>query len=299
MDQFNESINNLFDKLKGWLNDFIVALPNMVIAFLVVVIGFYLTRRLRKYVYRLMGRITNHESLRNLATTIATVVFYAIILILALSVLNLSKALTSILAGAGVAGLAIGLALQDPILNLFSGIMMATRSAFKLGDLVETNDYFGTITKISLRSTHLRTYSGQEVIIPNKIVYQNPIKNYNLNHERRIEVSCGVSYGDNLERVQQIALDAIRENVDYNQEKELQFFYTEFGSSSINFVLRIWVKNIDQAKYLATQSAAIIALKQAFDAQDIAIPFPIRTLDFGVKGGEKLAEAWPDLTAIN
>lgn len=193
------------------------------------------------------------------------------------------------LAGAGVAGLAIGLALQDPIMNVFSGIMMSTKKAFEIGDLVETNDYFGTIRKMSLRSTIIRTPQGEEVLMPNKLVYQNPLKNYSTSQERRVDISCGVSYGDDLQKVRKVAIAAIQKEVKHNENKQVELFFNEFGDSSINFQLRFWLQRPSLKDYMAAQSEAIIALKTAFDENDIMIPFPIRTLDFGIRGGEQLS----------
>ena len=102
------------------------------------------------------------------------------------------------------------------------------------------------------------------------------------------DLTCGVSYGDDLQLVRDVALRAIEEAVDYNKEKPVELFYTEFGNSSINFTLRFWLNNTAQKAYLQAQSEAIMALKKAFDENDITIPFPIRTLDFGIKGSENL-----------
>lgn len=82
----------------------------------------------------------------------------------------------------------------------------------------------------------------------------------------------------------------VQEHCRYDDSRPLEFFYTEFGSSSINFELRFWLKDGRQASYLQARSDAIMALKGAFDENDITIPFPIRTLDFGIKGGERLGE---------
>ncbi|PHN01902.1 mechanosensitive ion channel family protein [Flavilitoribacter nigricans] len=290
LDQFNQSLGNLGTKLQGWLNSLIVNLPDLLLAILVLVVGIYLTKRMQNYFYRLISRFSDKETVNRLLSNIATALFFLIVLFIVLSILGLDTALTTLLGTAGVAGLAVGLALQDPIVNLFAGIMMSMRTFFKIGDLVETNDFFGVVEKISLRSTILKTLQGQEVVLPNKNVYQNPLKNYSTSGERRIDLSCGVSYGDNLENVKQIAISAIEDNLDYNNNRPVELFFTEFGNSSINFTLRFWTNSGNQKNYMELQSNAIIAIKKAFDANDITIPFPIRTLDFGIKGGEKLNE---------
>lgn len=293
MQQFNNSFNNLAEKLEGWLNNIIVAVPNLILAAFVLAIGIFLARYVNKYVQKIIRRFSDHRSVNSLISSIVTTIFVLMVIMVVLSILQLDTALQSLLAGAGVAGLAIGLALQDPIVNLFSGIMMSTKGSFHLGDLVESNDFFGTIKNINLRSTVIETLQGQEVIIPNKITYQNPFKNYSTNGRRRIDLSCGVSYGDDLEKVRDLAISTIKQSVAIQEGSEVELFFHEFGNSSINFTLRFWISDYRQKAFLQAQSEAIIAIKKAFDANDIMIPFPIRTLDFGIKGGEKLAEALP------
>lgn len=290
LNQFYTSLGNLTNKLQGWLNSVIVNLPDLILAALVLIIGIFLTRRIRSYFLRLIGRFSKQITVNRLLANLATAVFFMGILFVVLSILGLDTALTTLLGTAGVAGLAVGLALQDPIVNLFSGVMMTARTFFKIGDLVETNGFTGIIEKISLRSTVLKTFQGQEVVLPNKDVYQNPLKNYSTSGERRVDLSCGVSYGDALPMVKDIALQAMEEVAGRNKNKAVEFFYTEFGNSSINFYLRFWLKDTSQKAYLHAQSEAIIALKKAFDHHDITIPFPIRTLDFGIKGGEDLKQ---------
>lgn len=290
MEQINESLGNLVNKLEGWLNTFIVMLPNILLAALVMGIGLLLTRIIRKYVERIANRFVRHEAVVKLITSITTAIFVILIILLALTILKLDTALKSVLAGAGVAGLAIGLALQDPIVNLFSGVMMSTKRAFEIGDWIETNDHTGRIERITLRSTIIRTPQGEQVLLPNKLIYHNPMKNYSSSGERRVELACGVSYGDDLREVQKIAREAIESNVDFNKSKEVEVFFTEFGDSSINFQLRFWLKKAGWKDYVAARSEAIVHLKEAFDANDIMIPFPIRTLDFGIRGGEPLNE---------
>lgn len=290
MEQINESIKNLKEKLQGWLDTVIVMLPNLLMALFVLVVGWLLTKFIQRWVEKIIRRFSNHESVVRLGTNVFTVIFVMLIIFLALTILDLDKMLTSLLAGAGVLGLAIGLALQDPLVNLFSGVMMSTKSNYQIGDWVESNGYTGRITEISLRSTIIRTPQGENVLLPNKDIYHNPMKNYTTSGERRVEIACGVSYGDDLKMVRQTAIDAIKKQLTYNDKRDVELFFTDFGDSSINFILRFWLENPTWLSYVAARSEAIIALKQAFDDKDIMIPFPIRTLDFGIRGGEPLDE---------
>ncbi len=210
-----------------------------------------------------------------------------------LGILNLSGVVTSLLAGVGIIGLALGFAFQDLTANFMAGILIAIRQPFDIDDVVETNNFTGTIEKVSLRSTSLRTFQGQIVLVPNKDIFGNPIVNYSVTRKRHIDLSCGVAYGDDLEKARDLAIQAVK-TIDYiDTSKEVQLFYTEFGDSSINFEVRFWIEFKKQVDFLRAQSDAIIRIKRSFDQNGITIPFPIRTLDFGVVGGEKLAEALP------
>ncbi|MGB3546682.1 MAG: mechanosensitive ion channel family protein [Saprospiraceae bacterium] len=292
MEDFKFDLQPLYAELQTWYKEGIKLLPNILLATLALVFGIMLTRFLRKYFDRLANKITSQTTVASLLSSIMTFIFGVLVLLLVLSIMGMSGTLQSILAGAGVVGLAVGLAFQDPILNLFSGIIISTQSFFNLGDLVEISDKKGIVSKITLRTTQLRSLQGQEIVIPNKDVAQGILVNYSVLKMRRVDVSCGVSYGDDLRKVKKVTIQAVKDAVPYDESKDVQLFFNEFGDSSINYTLRFWMdeRKTDQASYLDAQSKAIIAIAEAYDANDIMIPFPIRTLDFGIKGGEKLNE---------
>ena len=186
--------------------------------------------------------------------------------------------------------LALAFAFQDIAANFMSGIFMSFRRPFDIGDLVNVDHKMGRIEAINLRDTTLITLQGQRLIIPNKAVFQNTIENYSSTGKRRLDLSVGVSYGDDLAKVKSVVLAAIDALTEKDPNRQPELFYKEFGDSSINFDLRVWLRDVDQLNYLEAQSEAIMIIKKAFDQNDITIPFPIRTLDFGIKGGETLSE---------
>ena len=282
----------LFNELRSWWAGLLQNLPNIALALIVVVIGYFFTKFARKYIDRLSRRLVHDSTVAGLLSSILTALVVLAFIFLTLVSLNLTGVVATILGAAGVVGLALGLAFQDPILNLFSGIMLSIRNLFKEGDLIEVSGFFGKVQKVNLRNTILMTLQGQEVLIPNKTVAQEPIKNFTRYGMRRVDLSCGVSYGDDLSKVKELTIQAIKDAVPYDKSKEVQLFFNEFGNSSINYTLRFWLdqRKTGQADFLAAQSEAIMAIKRVYDANDIMIPFPIRTLDFGIKGGEKLRE---------
>lgn len=283
----------ILGKLEDWIMGLIEMLPNLALAALIVFIGFLIARVARKVIGSGMRKITRHDSLQTLVTTTAYITIILVACFMALGVLNLDKTVTSLLAGAGIIGLALGFAFQDIMANFMSGVMLAIRRPFFEGDLIESQDKKGIVYKLNLRATILRSLQGQFHIIPNKEVFENTITNYSTLGKRRIDLECGISYGDDLEKVKRLTLEAVKKVNTVLQEEDISLYFTEFGDSSINFVVRFWVTFKRQPDYLQAKSDAIMAIKQTYDENDIMIPFPIRTLDFGIKGGEKLHEVWP------
>ncbi|MEP3390718.1 MAG: mechanosensitive ion channel family protein [Reichenbachiella sp.] len=286
----NKAIEILSGKLSSWLEAFTALLPNMVVAVFVLVVSYIVARMLKMAVNRLMARFSAKEAINSLFTTLVYLTTLAIGLMVALNVLHLEQTVTSLLAGAGIIGLALGFAFQDIAANFISGVLIAFRKPIQLGDIIETKSFMGTVEKIDLRVTMLRTFQGLHVIIPNKDVFQSPVTNYTKTSDRRIDLEVGVSYADDLEKVKKVAIEAVSELPYLLPNKEVELHYTAFGDSSINFKLMIWVHYPNEPGYLKAQSDAIIAVKKAFDANDITIPFPIRTMDFGIKGGKTLSE---------
>jgi small conductance mechanosensitive channel len=152
----------------------------------------------------------------------------------------------------------------------------------------------GKVVTINIRDTVIKTFQGQLVIIPNKEIFQKSLENFTASERRRIDLTVGVSYGENLDEVKQVTLQAVKEVTLLDPEHPPRLFFEEFADSSINFTLQLWLTHTEQPMFLQARSEAIMLIKKAFDENKITIPFPIRTLDFGIKGGEKLSDVMKD-----
>lgn len=287
---FNEAIHLVFGKVESWLEIFVSMLPNLVVALLVLIAFFFIAKIVRGLFRNTINRFVGGTALSSLFTTMVHFSIVAMGLVIALNILQLNQTVTSLLAGAGIIGLALGFAFQDIAANFMSGILMAIRKPILVGDIVETNGYMGTVEKINLRVTVVKTFQGLHVIIPNKEVFQSPLTNYTKTNERRIDLECGVSYGDDLQKVKKIAEEAIMNLSFLLEGKQVDLYFTSFGDSSINFKLMFWITYPDQPGFMKARSEAIMSLKKAFDENEITIPFPIRTLDFGANEGIKISE---------
>lgn len=282
------TFDKLITKLEGWLDHAVVMLPNLLLGLIALSVFIVLARLFRKGTVKLVNQFSDNYAVNNLLGRMVSIIVILLGIFVMLSVLQLDKTVTSLLAGAGVVGLAIGFAFQDMIANLISGVMIAIRKPFKKGDLIETNSFFGTVIGMDLRNTILKIPQGQHIIIPNKDVFQKAIKNY-ATGERRIDMEVGVAYGTDLEKAEKIALDSINEIPYISKDKEVALHYTSFGNSSINFLLLYWIDQSKQPDFFKAQSDGIKQVKKAFDKHEINIPFPIRTLEIGPGSKQMLA----------
>lgn len=288
------ALSEAWGKVVAWVEGLIESLPNLVAAILVLVVFWGLARVVRKVVGRIATRLADQPEINRLIASSAFGVTVGIGLVLALGVLNLDKTVTSLLAGAGIIGLALGFAFQDIAENFIAGIILNLRNQFTEGDIVESGDYMGVIERVELRATVMRTFTGQRVLIPNAEVFKNAIVNYTQSRMRRVDVAVGVAYGDDLEKAREVAIEAVEGVPGRDETRPVELFYQEFGDSSINFQVRFWIPFLSrQVDYLEARSQAIMRIKTAFDRHGITIPFPIRTLDFGgdVVGGVAFSDA--------
>lgn len=271
----------LIDKLQGWGESLILKLPNFIVAVIVFAIFWFLARYVSKFVRNILMRGVRQDSIKVMAGQTAFAITVLVGFFIALGIMDLDKVLTSVLAGAGVVGLAIGLALQGTLNNTFSGVILSFMPRLQLGDWVETNDYAGVVEDITLRNVTLRQADNNYVIVPNSNIVDSPFKNWSQTARSRVFINCGVGYESDLEKVKELTLETLTNTFEQQSKEEIEFYYEGFGDSSINFVARFWAPVSRRRDMLIAQDKAIIAIKKAFDANDINIPFPIRTLDFG------------------
>lgn len=272
------------NKLIGWGESLIIMLPNFILALLALIAFIFLGRLFRSLLRKLLNKALKNDSLSSLISKIVFVVIVVVGSFVSLSVLNLDKTVTSLLAGAGIVGLALSFAFQDIATNFIAGFMMAVKRPFRVGQVIHCEGHSGVVKHLGIRTTEITSFQGQEIIIPNKMLFQNPLINDSENIYKRIDLEARVSYGEDLERVRDITIDAVKNIPSIQKEREITFVFTEFDKDAINFTIKIWVEFNAQIDFSKSRSEAIIAIKKAYDKEGISIPFPIRTLDFGESG---------------
>ncbi len=279
--KITDLLEGVVDKLVGWVQTLVVMLPNIVVATLVIAIAWIVSKWIAKTVPRVLFRVTRNRPISNLMGTVARLAVSLIGIFFALGLLNLDKTVTSLIAGVGVVGLALGFAFQDIAANFMSGLMMALNRPFRPEDQVEVAGQLGRVKAVELRATTIETLDGLELLVPNKEIFQNAIINYTSTPKRRLEISVGTAYSDDMAEVERVVIDALDGLETRDTSKDIEVLFDEFGSSSINLSALVWLSKSDQMTYRKARSDGMMRIKRAFDEAGISIPFPIRTLDFG------------------
>jgi small conductance mechanosensitive channel len=284
MDEFKKAFDSMWNKLEHWLESIITGLPNLILAIVVFVVALIISRYTKKVVYRVTQKSRLQESMKQLLSQLVSIGVVLIGLIIILGILNLGRAFNTILAGAGVAGLAVGLALQGALANTYSGILLSYIKQIKFGDWIKTNEYEGEVVDLDLRVLTLKQVDNNLVYIPNKMVVENPIKNYSTTSQSKVILTCGVSYDADLDFVRQLVLETLVEHIEViKNTTDILFLYREFDDSSINFETRFWIDSSSALEVAKAKSEAMVVIKKAFDEHNVTIPFPIRTLDIPQK----------------
>ncbi len=275
---FEDALRLMFIRLNGWFKLAISHLPDLLLAVGVVIVFNLLARYLRRLMVKSLDHLSDNPALVNLTGTFIQLTISSVGLFYALGLIGLDKTVTSLLAGAGVLALAIGFALQDLTANFISGTIIALQRPIQVHDVVETNGYTGRVISVKLRSVVLDNFSGQTIEIPSKDVFQKPIVNYTRSGQRRIELSAGISYADDLDKAQRVAIEAIGKLPFLRAGKPVEMNYRGFTLDMVQFFVWFWIDPTKADPATAT-SEALKALKKAFDKHSILIVFAPYTLD--------------------
>lgn len=298
--RIEKATTTLKEKLNTWVELFIDNLPNLILAIIVMGVAFLIAKYTSRWMNKLVSKRVSQPSISNLISKTMAIVIVLMALFLSLAIMNLNDALTSLLTGAGITGLVVGLALQGTLSNTIAGIILSVRRKIQIGHWVETNGYAGEVVDINLKDFTLKESDNNVVIIPNKTILENPLKNYSLTTKMRVVIECGVGYESDLEKVEQLTKETIAAS--FGQVKtpeDVEFYYTEFGSSSINYICRFWIDAESMLEKLKAKTKAIIEIKKAYDKENINIPFPIRTLQFDNKLDFKVPEQMEEVFSKN
>ena len=268
-------------KLTGWLEAGVAHLPNVAASILIFLFFYVAGSIVFRTTTKVFSRMLDSRAIADLAASSIRVFVLVLGLFLALGVLGLQKTVFSLLAGAGILGLAIGFAFQDLAENLIAGFMLGVRKPLQPGDLIRSNNQLGHVHRLNLRNTIVDDFNGQRIYIPNKEVIKNVLENFSKTGRRRIECRVGIRYDQDLEEALSVMRTALEELPFVDADEDVEVWANDFGDSGIQCLCRYWfVYPNGKAGYFEAVDSGIRALKQSLDAKGIVIPYPVRTVQF-------------------
>ena len=264
-EQILSFLNQAIDLVVGYGLDVLGAL-------VILIVGFMVAGWARRSVLRVLNRAPRVDE--TLKPVIASSVRYGILVFVLIAVLaQFGVQTTSVIALLAAGGLALGLALQGTLQNIAAGIMLLFLRPFRVGDYIDAEGLSGTINEIGLFTTHMLTYNGIYLEVPNAKLWNRAILNYSRVEARRLDVVVGISYGDDIDKAQAVLLELMTSDSRVNAEPAPQVLVKELADSSVNLDLRCWAAGGDYWALLFDLNKAI---KQRLDVEGITIPFPQR-----------------------
>ena len=254
-------------------------LPNIVLALLVIGMTWVFSKFAIKIAARLVGKTHIRQDLKALIETLVRVFIWILGLLIAAAVAIPGFTPAGMIAGLGVGALAIGFAFQDIFENFLAGVLIMLRDKMNIGDWIDADGASGTVEKITLRETHIRQFSGELMILPNSLIFKNAVKIHTDQPLRRYDIMVGVSYDTDLEQAEAAIRRAVGSVKTVDESKSVDAFAREFGSSSIDFLVRWWVNTAETSPF-EVQRDVVYAIKRELDAEGIEIPFPYVTHTF-------------------
>ena len=250
-------------KLLAWLTGFVKLLPNLVVATIVFVVFFFVAKFIRRLASRALLKLSDKPAVSSLFATVLYLVVLFMGLFISLQLLHLEKTISSLLAGAGIIGLALGFAFQDLTANFISGVYIIFKKPFEVGNIVDTNGFVGEVEEIQLRSTTIRTYDGLHVMLPNKDIFQKAITNYSLSGERRVNITLTVPARTDINRLEQTVRKAVEDIPEINKEKKAEVYLTDYTGDNVKLEIWCWIDNSVPHGYVNTRHRIIKLIHDA------------------------------------
>lgn len=275
-----EPITILLKQLREMAREAIALLPQLLIAITIIVLTYFFALLVRGLVKRLLKHTRLRPSLRSLIVLLSSMGVWVLGFMIAAIIAFPNLTPTKMLAGLGIGSVAIGFAFKDIFENFLAGIIILLRREMRIDDFIECNGLEGKVESILVRETHIRQTDGQLLIIPNSVLFKNPLTIKTDLDQRRTTITCGVAYSEDIKKSRMVIREAVLScSSVISDSRPVQIFAQEFGDSSINFEVTWWTasKPLD-IRY--SRDEVIEAIKSALDEEGIEIPFPYRTLTF-------------------
>lgn len=261
-----EDINKYWDQIVDLV---VVYGASLLLAIITLIVGLWVVKRLVKVVEKTMNARNVDPSLKPFLLSIIGSLLKVMLIISVAGMVGVE--MTSFVAVLGAAGLAVGLALQGSLSNFAGGVLILLLKPFKVGDFIEAGSHSGTVREIQIFYTYITTVQNQEIIVPNGDLSNNAIKNYSFHDTRRMDLTFGIGYTDDMDKAKGILRKLVEAEPNILREPAFDIFIEELADSSVNYRVRAWAKT---SEFWPIVNNFPEKVKKAFDAEGIGIPFP-------------------------
>lgn len=272
-------IDTVVNSLRDLLGNAVKIFPAIITALIIIMLTRYAAKLTREIAEQIGQKTLHSKSLRSLLSKTAHVTTWIVGILFACVIAFPGLSLGDIIATLGLSSVAVGFAFQDIFKNFLSGILILIQRPFRIDDQIIVGDYEGTVERIDIRTTKIRTYDGERILMPNSELFTSAVRVRTAFDRRRTDLAVGVDYNTSLPKAKRILQKTIEGVEGVLDDKPPEIDLVGFGDSSIDFIVRYWT-HPRQPQVRQVQTRAILAIKEALDAADIGIPYPIRTLYF-------------------
>jgi small conductance mechanosensitive channel len=238
-------------------------------ALAIFLVGKFVVRLVVSAIAKLMQKQEVDKTLETFICNLVRTALMVVVVIAAIGAIGIET--TSFIAIFGAAGLAVGLALQGSLSNFASGVLIVLFRPYRVGDWIEAAGISGSVEQVQILTTILKTGDNKQIIVPNSQIMDSIITNYSANDTRRVDMVVGVSYSDDIDKVRETIMELIAADDRILAEPAPRIAVSQLADSSVNFIVRPWVKTSEYWDVLFDLTEAV---KKRFDKEGISIPFP-------------------------
>ncbi|NJC26998.1 mechanosensitive ion channel family protein [Neolewinella antarctica] len=287
-DQVETQVETLQTVFTDLWNDLIGAIPGLLLALVIFIIGLFVARWLAKIAGRkILSQMDDPLMGRFLTNTLRILLILGVVL-LALRAMGLGGIAAGIFGAAGVGAVVLGFAFQDIGENFIAGIVLAFNRPFDVDDTIRLDDHFGRVRGLNLRYTHLKTFDGKDIYIPNADVLKKPLQNYTADGFIRTDFGVGIDYGDDIEGAKEVIQEVLdgHDRLVHDGEHENFVVEDELAVSTVNLKVFFWLYTKDyRANALQSRGLVMRDVKNAIDRTGYSMPADITEVK--LYGGEK------------
>ena len=266
------AIGKLYDKLEFIFHSAIELIPNFLLAITVIIAFVIISKIISKKCEKALSKVSKNLTLNKLSSQVLGFLIISIGVFLSLGILHLDKMVVSLLAGVGILGLGFSFAFQHVAADLLSGVILSIRRSVNIGDLVKTNDVFGNVLEVDLRTTKILNVKGQVVEVPNRLIIDNHVSDFSYTGFRRIDVKGKMNFHENLSELRAV-IEKEMATFDFIFPSKLpNLVFDQLDFEKVDFTLRVWmIFTKNDGEFLNARSACIEKLSMILSEQGVKI----------------------------